>query len=100
MIKAAARGLVTIATIAALQLADESLSSGVGLISEAQARIGRPLTPGSVAGVSRRVYRRTARRISVLPAGCHYGLYYGNHCYRCGSQYYIKDVNVYVQITF
>lgn len=33
----------------------------------AQARIGRPLTPGSVAGVSRRVGRRTYRR----------GVYYG-----------------------
>ena len=28
----------------------------------AQARVGRPLTPGSVAGVHRRVERRTARR--------------------------------------
>jgi hypothetical protein len=31
-------------------------------LDTANARIGRPLTPGSVAGVHRRVYRRTARR--------------------------------------
>src|SRR6476659_8950567 len=32
------------------------------VISQAQARIGRPLTPGSVAGVARRSTRRTVRR--------------------------------------
>lgn len=31
-------------------------------LDKANAVIGRPLTPGSVAGVHRRVYRRTARR--------------------------------------
>ncbi len=36
-------------------------------LDRAEARIGRPLTPGSVAGVHRRVERRTYRR----------GYYYG-----------------------
>ncbi len=36
-------------------------------LDTAQARVGRPLTPGSVAGVHRRVERRTYRR----------GVYYG-----------------------
>jgi hypothetical protein len=31
---------------------------GFSLISEAQARVGRPLTPTSVAGVARRTSRR------------------------------------------
>jgi hypothetical protein len=31
-------------------------------LDKANARIGQPATPGSVAGVHRRVYRRTARR--------------------------------------
>jgi hypothetical protein len=31
-------------------------------LDRADARIGRPLSPGSIAGVQRRVYRRTARR--------------------------------------
>jgi hypothetical protein len=38
--------------------------TGAGVLSldRAEARIGRPLTPGSVAGVNRRVERRTYRR--------------------------------------
>ena len=31
-------------------------------VDSANARIGRPLTPGSVAGVNRRVHRRAYRR--------------------------------------
>ena len=42
--------------------------------SEAQARVGRPLTPGSVAGVARRTTRRVIRRstiyVATLPASC------------------------------
>lgn len=34
----------------------------VGVGTQAYARVGRPLTPVSVAGVSRRTARRTARR--------------------------------------
>ena len=38
------------------------------VFTPAQARIGRPLTPGSVAGVSRRTTRRTVRRTAVMCA--------------------------------
>jgi hypothetical protein len=38
-------------------------------LDKADARVGRPLTPGSVAGVNRRVHRRAYRRG-----------YYGAHC--------------------
>jgi hypothetical protein len=31
-------------------------------VDSADARVGRPLTPGSVAGVNRRVHRRAYRR--------------------------------------
>jgi hypothetical protein len=41
---------------------------------QAQARIGRPLTPGSVAGVARRTTRRTVARHAYA-----YGRY---HCVR------------------
>jgi hypothetical protein len=34
-----------------------------------QARVGRPLTPGSVAGVHRRHVRRSVRRCAVYGAG-------------------------------
>ncbi len=34
-------------------------------VEQAQARVGRPATPGSVAGVARRTTRRTVRRTAV-----------------------------------
>src|SRR5689334_17243431 len=42
------------------------------LTTQAEARVGRPLTPGSVAGVNRRVDRRTTRR-AYYGAGGYYG---------------------------
>ena len=54
-----------------------SLHQGLTLsVDKAQARIGRPLTPGSIAGVHRRHDRRTYRRG-----------YYGAHAYG-GSGYH------------
>ena len=58
-------------------------------IDQAEARIGRPLTPGSIAGVHRRVYRRTARR--AYYGGGYYGgggsPYYGGAYYGGGGYY-------------
>jgi len=56
-------GIVIVAGIVALSglaLGERfSISSGVpGFVSSAQARVGRPLTPVSVAGVARRTGRR------------------------------------------
>jgi hypothetical protein len=52
---------------------DWSQNEGLSLfVDSAQARVGRPLTPGSVAGVARRTTRRTVRRagapVVVAPA--------------------------------
>ena len=41
----------------------------LGFVSKAQAVIGRPLTPGSVAGVARRTGRRAYRRDYYVGAG-------------------------------
>jgi hypothetical protein len=42
---------------------------GIGLkIDTAEARVGRPATPGSVAGVARRTTRRTVRRVTPYAA--------------------------------
>ena len=41
-----------------------------GLITAAEARVGRPLTPVSVAGVARRTTRRTVRRCAVGIYNC------------------------------
>jgi len=58
-------GIVIVAGIiglSGLELADRlSISSGVSsFVSSAQARVGRPLSPVSVAGVARRTGRRCA----------------------------------------
>ena len=63
MKKLIALGLVGgAALLTAVPLSPHWSQQGVSLsVDSADARIGRPLTPGSVAGVNRRVHRRTAR---------------------------------------
>lgn len=47
--------------ICGLEFAGQLLAPGAGsLVSTAEARVGRPLTPVSVAGVTRRTVRRCA----------------------------------------
>ena len=43
---------------------DSWIFNGV-IVSDAEARVGSPVMPGSVAGVSRRKTRRTIRRTSI-----------------------------------
>jgi hypothetical protein len=61
------------------------------LVSEAQAVVGRPLTPGSVAGVARRTTRRVIRRstiyVATLPAGCVRTSVNGVVVWSCGGTY-------------
>jgi len=52
-------GALMTATPFSLQLSQEKV---VLSVDSADARVGRPLTPGSVAGVNRRVHRRAYRR--------------------------------------
>ncbi len=75
----------------------------VSLVSDAEARVGRPLTPVSVAGVARRTTRRAIRRgayIGAIPAGCPYGSYYGYSLYYCGGTYYQRSGSGYVVVYF
>ena len=76
-----------------------SLAIGAGVVSIstlAVARVGRPATPASVAGVRRRTRRRTRRRVAVgmsmasLPYGCGGAtvMYGGVPNYYCGGIYY------------
>jgi hypothetical protein len=63
MLKKAGIVIVTgIIGLSGLELADRlSISSGVSsFVSTAEARVGRPLSPVSVAGVARRTARRCA----------------------------------------
>jgi hypothetical protein len=58
-----------------------------GLISSAEARIGRPLTPMSYAGVARRTTRR-AVGVGVVGAGAvAAGAYYGSGCVQVVDAY-------------
>ena len=72
-------------------LTDGILNEGM-LIKEAEARVGRPMTPVSVAGVARRTTRRTIRRTAVyvatLPVGCTTVVIEGVTLHQCGATYY------------
>jgi hypothetical protein len=54
-----------------------------GAFSEARARIGRPLTPMSYAGVA----RRTTRRAVAVGAAGAAGAYYGSSCVQVVDAY-------------
>jgi hypothetical protein len=75
------------AALVAADLATEDL-----IIMNAEARVGRPATPGSVAGVARRTTRRMVRRTSIyvatLPAGCQTVNVEGTTLQQCGGTYY------------
>ena len=71
-------GIATAVGLAGLFVNPGNWSSpqNASLTTQAQAEIGRPLTPGSIAGVNRRVHRRAARR-AYYGAGYGAGGYYG-----------------------
>ena len=55
-----------------------------GVFSEAEARVGRPLTPMSYAGVARRTTRRA---VAVGAAAGAAGAYYGSSCVQVVDAY-------------
>jgi hypothetical protein len=57
---------------------------GNGFFPEAQARVGRPLTPMSYAGVARRTTRRA---VAVGAAAGAAGAYYGPSCVQAVDAY-------------
>ena len=75
---------------------------GSGWVTEAEARIGRPATPTSVAGVARRTTRRTIRRSTIyratLPRGCSTVVIEGTTLHQCGGTYYQPYNNQYVVV--
>ena len=87
--------------VAASVLVDGVFHGGV-VISDAQARVGRPMTPVSVAGVARRTTRRTIRRTSIyaatLPRGCSTVIIEGTSLHQCGGSYYQPYGNQYVVV--
>ena len=87
--------------LAAGLLVDGGFHNGI-VVREAQARIGRPATPGSVAGVARRTTRRRIRRstiyIATLPRGCTTVNIDGTMLSLCGGTYYQPHNGQYVVV--
>ena len=68
--------------IACLFISDNaSVTQGSSLITQANARVGRPATPGSVAGVARRTTRRAVVGGAAAGAAAAGAYRYGSGCY-------------------
>ena len=98
---ALALGLVT-AFLVTDGLSQGDLTPFGSFVSSAEARVGRPLTPASVAGVARRTTRRTIRRstiyIATLPAACVRVNVNGMTLSQCGGVYYQPYGGRYVMV--
>lgn len=101
-IKAGLRAIVIGCSVIAAGIAIDGWVPGGLIIKDAQARIGRPATPASVAGVARRTTRRTIRRTTVyaatLPRGCTTVVVEGMTLHQCGATYYQPYNNQYVVV--
>jgi hypothetical protein len=82
--------------------ADKPLVGGISLMKEAQAVVGRPLTPVSVAGVARRTTRRaivaTSVYVAALPPACTVVVIEGTTLHQCGTTYYQASGTQYVVV--
>ena len=103
MMKASALGMIAIG--GALAMVDFQPGIGIegfSLGKEAEARIGRPLTPVSVAGVARRTTRRaivaTSVYVAALPRGCTTVVIEGATLHQCGTTYYQSSGSQYVVV--
>lgn len=94
--------LLMSSVVAADSLTEGALLLGNGLVTEAQARVGRPATPRSVGGVARRTTRRVVRRstiyVAALPGGCATVTINGAAMWRCGGTYYQSYSGRYVVV--
>ena len=102
MFKQRRRGaLIASAALIAGVITDAVLNTGV-VLPQAQAVIGRPLTPLSYAGVARRTTRRAIYATSVyratLPAGCRTLVIEGTTLHQCGATYYQASGGQYVVV--
>jgi hypothetical protein len=93
--------LIAAVVLVSAMSTDIALDSGL-VISEAQAVIGRPLTPMSYAGVARRTTRRAIYATSVyaatLPRGCTTVVIEGTALHQCGATYYQASGGRYVVV--
>ena len=86
----------------AVGLITDGVFNGGLLTKEAQAIIGRPLTPLSYAGVARRTTRRVIRRTAIyratLPPNCTTVVIEGATLHQCGATYYQPSGTQYVVV--
>ena len=72
------------------------------IVNEAEARVGRPRTPNSVAGASRRTTRRVIRPsttyVTVLPKSCTTVVIEGTSLHHCEGTYYQASKGQYVVV--
>ena len=77
-------------------------STGGVLIKDAQAIVGRPMTPVSAAGVARRTTRRmivaTSVTVAALPPACTVVVVEGTTLHLCGTTYYQPSGTQYVVV--
>lgn len=88
-------------TLAVIDLAPGGLSASGSFFREAQAIVGRPLTPLSVAGVARRTTRRviaTSIYVPALPPAATIVVIDGVTLYQSGTTYYRVSGNQYVVV--
>ncbi len=102
MIKTMIRTTGVVIMLLTTGLITDGVFNGGILVKKAEARVGRPLTPVSVAGAARRTTRRTIRRTSVyiatLPRGCTTVVMEGMTLQQCGGTYYQPHNNQYVVV--
>ena len=87
----------------ALELGERRSTRGTyDLISSAEAIVGRPLTPVSVAGVARRTTRRavvaTSIYVATLPPACTTVIIEGITLQQCSGKYYQASGTQYVVV--
>jgi len=94
-------GILLIIFITGSMLGITSITSF--FINDAQARLGRPATANSVAGVSRRTTRRrvyhTNRYVRVLPTRCTVVIVDDTSLHYCSGVYYLPHVRRYRVVT-
>ncbi len=82
-----ARTALSLVLIGGFLSVSESFSPMSGkLVTSAEARIGRPMTPMSYAGVARRTTRRAVVGGAAMGAAAA-GAYYGGNCYQVVDAY-------------
>lgn len=96
-------GLALASVFAVTDVEWTTLGPEISLLgSPAQAVIGRPFTPMSMAGVARRTTRRAFYATTIyratLPNGCVAETYDGKRYYNCNGTYYRKSGGRYNQV--